>query len=275
MISTDMLFLPARSPARSTNSRNVLEGTRLLLTFICLFSLISPSEAGLKIYYLRHAEAGHNVVKEWEKVPRAQRPVYVGNANTFTPKGETQVAAATEKLRKYHFDFIAVSPLWRTRHTILPYLQMTGAKAEIWPELHEFSFALMPFSSDLPVPSATILNAGPPVQLPSDETNSFSLRADAKNEFKLPGETQAQREAAARLVLQHLIEVLQQRFHGSDRSVLLVGHGNSGLALLRMLTNDKLPKIPPIANTGVWMVEEQPDGRFKLEIYNDAPYQTN
>ncbi len=100
----------------------------VLLAVLFLFWFAGRCEAGLKIYYLRHAEGGHNVVKEWEEVPKAQRPAYVGNPNMFTPKGETQVAAATKRLQKYHFDFIAVSPTWRTRHTILPYLKATGGQ---------------------------------------------------------------------------------------------------------------------------------------------------
>jgi hypothetical protein len=39
-----------------------------------------------------------------------------------------------------------------------------------------------------------------------------------------------------------------------------------------MLTGNKLADIPSMANTGIWMVEEQPNGKFKLEMYNDAPW---
>ncbi|HVO78417.1 MAG TPA: histidine phosphatase family protein, partial [Candidatus Bathyarchaeia archaeon] len=108
------------------------------LAAIACFAFAFRSDAGLKVYYLRHAEGGHNVVKEWANVPKEQRPDYVGNANVFTPKGKEQVVAATEKLQKYHFDFIAVSSMWRTRNTVLPYLKAIGTKGEIWPELHEF-----------------------------------------------------------------------------------------------------------------------------------------
>ncbi len=76
---------------------------RLLLAVGCLSSCVSLSEAGLRIYYLRHAEGGHNVEKEWENVPKAQRPAYVGNPNVFTPKGETQVLAVTKRLQRDHF----------------------------------------------------------------------------------------------------------------------------------------------------------------------------
>lgn len=268
-------FLSCRAPAKARASFYLYRGMRLLLPAICFFSYISLSEAGLKIYYIRHAEAGHNVVKEWANVPKAQRPVYVGNPNMFTPKGKTQVVAATRKLQRYHFDFIAVSPMWRTRHTILPYLKATGAKAEIWPELHEIGGGSKILSTNLPSPSVQILNAGPPIKLPTDEVPYFSLRKGASNDFKLPSGKAPEREAGIRLVLQHVIDMVLKRFGGTDDVILLVGHGNSGKALLKALTRSKLADTPPMANAEMWMVEEQPDGYFKLEMYNDTPYETS
>ena len=250
---------------------------RVLFALACLLSYVSPSEAGLKIYYIRHAEGGHNVVKEWAKVPKAQWPAYVGDGDVFTPKGETQVVAATKKLQKYHFDFIGVSPMWRTRNTILPYLKTTGAKGEIWPELHEFGGGLSILSTNLPPPAGQILNAGSPVELPPDEAPYFSLRKDARNNFKLPpakeGVEGEARESAIRLVVRRAVDMIEKRFGRTDKTIMLVGHGNSGKALLRMLTGNKLADIPSMANTGIWMVEAQPNGQFKLEMYNDAPYE--
>jgi len=249
---------------------------RVLFAVACLFLFVSPSEAGLKIYYLRHGEAGHNVVKEWAETPKADRPAYVGNPNVFTPKGETQVAAVTGKLQKYHFDFIAVSSMWRTRHTILPYLKATDTKAEIWPELHEFNGGSGILSAKLPPTSSPILNAGTPVKLPPDEAPYFRLREDAKNDFKLPpakeGVKGEEQESVIQVVVRRAVDMIKKRFGGTDESILLVGHGNSGKALLRMLTGNKLADIPSMANTGIWMVEEQPNGKFKLEMYNDAPW---
>ena len=246
-------------------------GVRLLLS-LSLVLAAGRSEAALRIYYLRHAEGGHNVVKEWANVPKEQRPAYVGDPNMFTPKGETQVVLATQKLQRYHFDFIAVSPMWRTRHTILPYLRAVGAKGEIWPELHEFSGGSRILRSNLPAPADRVLNAGAPVHLPPDEVGSFVLRPGAMNDFKLPPGKGDDHDAAIRLVLQRVVDTIQQRFGGTDKSILLVGHGTSGKALLRMLTNRELTDLPAIANTGLWMVEEQASGRFKLKMFNDASY---
>ena len=245
------------------------------LAFICL-SLIVFSiqlQAGLKIYYIRHGEAGHNVRKEWENIPKEQWPTYVGNPNMFTPKGESQVLKVAEKLSKYHFDFIAVSPAWRTRNTILPYLKLMGIKGEIWPELNENkAIAKQILSNDLPIPSSKILNAGEMIQLPADESAYFLLREDGKNLFKI---NQSQEEmgysADVKFVVQSLIDRIHKKFGGTEKSILLVGHGNSGKDLLKLLLKNNLDKSHSLINTGIWMVEAQSDGTYKLKIYNDEP----
>ena len=270
MVSANKYSNSHRASARAASSLGSYRS--LLFAVVYFFSYVSQCEAGLKIYYLRHAEGGHNVVQQWEKVPKAQWPAYVGNPNVFTPKGETQVVAATEKLQKYHFDCIAVSPTWRTRHTVLPYLKAAGAKGEIWPELHEFDGGSMILSTNLPAPFGQILNAGPHVELPPDEAAYFFLREDAKSDFKLPPGKGEAHEAALRFVVQRVIDMIHTRFGGTGKEILLVGHGTSGKALLEMLTNNELAATPEMANMGIWMVEEQRNGQFKLEMYNDAPF---
>jgi broad specificity phosphatase PhoE len=265
----DLIHRRASAPAAGL--RRCHRSVPLALALIAIFASAASSEAALKIYYLRHAEGGHNVVKEWAKVPKEQRPDYVGNGNVFTPKGKTQVAAATEKLEKYHFDFIGVSSMWRTRNTILPYLKAVSAKGEIWPELHEFDGGAKILATNLPAPAKPILGAGPRVELPLEEAPYFTFRPDATNDFKLPSGEGVEREAAMQLVVQRVVDMIRERFAGTDKTILLVGHGNSGRALLRRLTNQSLPEIPSMANAELWMVEEQPGGAFQLEVYNDAP----
>jgi hypothetical protein len=145
---------------RLTNSTHRLNHSRLnnalchILVALLLLALTPACahQQGLRVYFVRHAEAGHNVVKEWKDKPKSEWPAYVGNANMFSPRGEQQAEALIEKLRPIHFDFIAACPYWRTRHTILPYLKATGQKAELWPELEE--------TSHVPL-AATAANAKP------------------------------------------------------------------------------------------------------------------
>ena len=113
------------------------------------------------------------------------------------------------------------------------------------------------------------------MELPPDEAAYFWLREDGKNDFKLPPGKGEEHEAAVRLVVQRAVDMIHTRFGGTGKAILLVGHGNSGKVLLEMLTNKDLADSSEMANTGMWMVEEQRNGQFKLEMYNDAADKRN
>lgn len=154
-------------------------------------------------------------------------------------------------------------------------MKATGAKGEIWPELAEQRASALILSTDLPVPTEPILGAGKLIELPEEERPYFSLREDAKYCFKAPkvGMTPDHDErssAAARFVIQQVVDMIQDRFGGTDKTILLASHGSSGKAVLRMFTQDPLLHLPAITNTGIWMVEEQANGEFKLMMFNDV-----
>ena len=264
----------ARNPMAFRCRRQII-----LIMFASVLLGVNSSEAGLKIYYIRHAEGGHNVKKNWETysdIPQDQWPAYVGDPDVFTPMGKGQLDRVAGKLKRYRFDFIAASPMWRARNTILSYMKEVGATGEIWPELHEVYAPSQILSPDLTPPAVKILGEGDPVELPSDETHYFSLREDGLNKFKLPpfkpGHVDIEAEAAAaQVIMQRVVDMIQNRFGGSGKTILLSGHGSSGKGILRMLTKNKLSGFPSITNTGIWMVEEQPNGEFMLMMYNDVP----
>ncbi len=256
-------------------NRNIRRLSRAFVLLAIVLLGISNSSAQLRIYYIRHAEAGHNVKDEWLDVPEDEWPEYVGNPNMFTPEGVIQVIAASKKLKNTNFDFIASSPLWRCRNTVLPYLKELEATAEIWPELKELYASSIIISPDLPPPpDDIILGAGSLIELPPEDTSNFILRADGNYNFKLPefpddhSEKEAE-TAASKVVIQRVLDMMQERFGASDKSILLVGHGSSGNAILRLITNAE--HSGGIDNAGIWMVEEQADGGFDLKIFNDLP----
>ena len=231
------------------------------------------AEAGLKIYYIRHAEGGHNVRRDWADVPEKEWPDYVGDSNQFTPLGKTQLAAVAGKLQALEdrFDYIASSPLWRSRNTILPYMKEMGATGEIWPELKELSVSSeYLFDRDLPVITDPILEQGSLLELPDEEADWFSIRAGAVCGFKMPDYSDEKTEtAAAKVVYQAAIDRILAEFGGTDKAILLAGHGASGKNLIRMLTGEL--DYDSIENTGIWMIEQQQDGRFKVRMYNSVP----
>ncbi len=245
----------------------------LLPALFALLCLSADALAGLKIYYLRHGETGANVGKAWEKIPKEMWPDYVGNEDAFTPLGQAQAKMVPAKLSNYEFDFIAVSPKWRARQTILGFLKQNGRKAEVWPELEEFGLdmtrAYELIAKDNIPPARPDLFSGAEIKLPADEQPFFTIRDDAKMRFNLRTERDERIEDSLNS-LRAAIDRIKRLPADGNPSVLLVGHGTSGRLLLQLLVKDEM-KLPWPENTAVWMVEEQPDGSFELKIYNDLP----
>ena len=242
------------------------------LLFLCLTQ--GCAQPGLRIYFVRHAEAGHNVLAQWKDKPKSTWPPYVGNANMFSPKGDAQAATLVDKLKGIHFDLIAACPYWRTRHTILPYLQATGQKAELWPELEETGPVPPQYTAagiQPPPPNPRLFDGVNDFKLPDDEKTYFSFLPNDKKflEYKDPNNQIAIGNALA--LSQKVIAMVKARTNNAPKSVLLVGHGDAGSTLLRTLTTSKT-LTPNIANASLWMAEEQPNGTFKLKILNDKPY---
>lgn len=252
--------------------------SRIVALAIVITVFSGDLQAGLKIVYIRHAEGGHNVKADWEKrgVPKSEWPSYVGNPDMFTPKGEKEVQIATEKLQNYKFDFIATSPLWRARNTIIPYLEATGQKAEVWPELKEGTGMTMILSETLPTVERTILNKGDVIHVPKKEREFMERRHGAKHHYKkYPSRSSDEvKTAYMKHVTEHAIAEIKERFGDSEKTILLAGHNSAGVSLLKLLLGHEPGGAARwgIENVGIWMVEEQDDGSFKLLIYNDKPF---
>lgn len=255
-------------------NKNIFSIKFLFIFFIfSIFSIFSNTlHAGLKIYFIRHAEAGHNVVKEWENTPKSQWPAYVGNGDLLTPKGDIQKIEAAQKLKKYKFDLIATSPSLRARKTILPYLELLCIKSEIWPELDEYSFyAKQMFSDSLPIATNSILNAGGKIEITKEDSVHFSIRADGQRKYKFTSKRDDEFMYSAEIKTVHksLLDRILHNYEGSNKSILMVGHGNNGKDFLRLILKDMLESTEPMGNAKIWMVEQQTDGSFKLKMYND------
>lgn len=237
------------------------------LVIVAALTAFDISDAQLTVFYLRHAEGGHNVVEEFTKagIPNNEWPAYVGNENAFSPKGEAQAQATATNLQAYRFDFIAVSPKWRTRHTILPYLQATGQKAEIWPELGET--ANTDQLADAGGINPDLWSGTRSIRLQPEETNYIAFRADGSGRRELMVSNKVEAAACARRVEQ----LLQERFKGRAAQVLLVGHGNASRTLLREMTRQPDLSLPHLKNVHLWVATEQAEGGLALEVYNELP----
>ena len=109
--------------------------TMKALHLFILLAFVTPALAqekametsGLDVYLIRHAETIGNVTGDYSEE----------NQRLFSPKGRKQIKGIVRKLKNYEFDQVIVSPTWRTRQTILPYLRANNITAEIWPEIEE------------------------------------------------------------------------------------------------------------------------------------------
>lgn len=234
-----------------------------LLGLALLWACALPASAELTVYYVRHGQGGHNVKSDWEqlRVPPKTWPSWVGDQNQFTPLGAYQVQALGTNLLPFTFDFIAVSPLWRTRNTILPYLKLTGRTAEIWPELVETGFHGNPAAA---AEGQSVFAGGKPIEIPEAEQAFFRLREDPAGRNWM---TPTNPPMAGALTVR-VEELLRARFGTHDTRVLLVGHGTAGLGLVRYMTRNPKAADHHMDNTRLWCVDEQADGTFKLRYHN-------
>jgi broad specificity phosphatase PhoE len=241
---------------------------KTVFSVLLAFGTAMAARADLTIYYLRHAEGGHNVIHAYQKsgTPRSKWPAYVGNPDIFTPKGEKQAAAVPALLEGKKFDLVAVSPLWRTRHTVLPYLRSAKVKAEIWPELEEVT-ELSPSSPGPSVDSPEFWEGIEAVKIPEDEAAFFGMRGDVQGGRRYA----IHRGGDADVMARKVEELLRARFGKKDATVLLVGHGASGSVLIRHLLRQPHWKGPRLENARLWMARENSRGGFDLLMLNNAP----
>ncbi len=176
------------------------------------------SEA-VELYFIRHAETEKNA-----KIS--------DNENAFSPTGLRQIdnqepPGLTQRLLAYNidFDWILVSPKWRTQQTILPYLRRTGKKAIIWPELEECCWQE---DQDAGVSSPEVRYASGKIKL--EDVNHFSYREDGAargwNNTTF-GDGIRQLETG--------VDLLHTVFAHSGQKILLVGHYHAGGRILQRL----------------------------------------
>lgn len=239
-----------------------------------LLCLVSSAFAEPTVYYVRHAQGGHNISPRyvWQHVSPTQWIHWIGkigNPNVFTPLGEEQVLSLTTNLAAFQFDLIAVSPLWRARHTILPYLKATGRTAEIWPELTESAFPGDPFAELSAKAERKLLAGDEELNVSADEQDYFHLRSDGTGCREMDVHTPAEAGALARRVE----TLLRERLGTNETRVLLVGHGHAGQTLIRALGGDPVVRHEHLANTHLWKMTLTPEGAFRFHYNNLTPAQ--
>lgn len=225
----------------------------VLLSVLILASTTTAQAAGLDVYLIRHAETMGNVTLDYSET----------NQCTFSPKGLTQVAGITEKLKDLSFDDVLVSPTWRTRQTILPYLKAHNVIAEICPEVEECCCDCRGDTA----PAANI-RLGEKIVISEGETPYFKLR-DTNTLFRFAPATEE--EAVAQI--RRAGDLIRSRFGGSGKSILVVTHSCTGGRFIENLLGLKPDGRFGPGNAALTHLRQQADGSFSLLMLNDVPFQ--
>jgi broad specificity phosphatase PhoE len=222
------------------------------LCHLSVASATADENRGWDIYFVRHAETVANRTNHHSE----------DNARRFTQEGEAAALELVNKLAPYHFDHILVSPLFRTRATILPYLQHNGLTAEIWPELAECCWQP---EKGAPVPET--IRQGKAIVLEPEHAPFFTFRDENAKRY-IDDRTYAEGLAQ----IKRSYELLKGRFGGRGESILIIGHSLAGIRLLDEIIGEhnNITGATWLDNATINHVRVLPDGTIKVLMINDV-----
>jgi len=225
---------------------------KVLLTLYLAISVLlagnAYAQAATEIYLVRHGETMGNLT---------HKHTYE-NDRTLSAKGKSQVAELTLKLDDLSFDYIVVSPKYRTLITILPYLKKHRLKAEVWPELQECCW------QDKSRISSFNLQRGAEIQIEAGMRRYFTFYdADARRRYA------AKNYGDGLLQIFKAIQLIRKRFAGSGKRILVVTHYHIGARLIEILQGVEPDGRYKLSNAKITHLIEKGDGTFRLISINE------
>jgi broad specificity phosphatase PhoE len=209
----------------------------------------------MEVVFVRHAETVANATGKYNST----------TLNAFSERGKKQVSKLTASLQEESFDAIVVSPSPRALKTIAPYLQRTGQKAEIWPELLECCHQR---GAARTKPASPQVRFGSKIEWHPSLSGLFTLREDGTRYIDAPTYADGKRQVA--LAMQRVLKTWSE----SGKKVLIVGHSIHGGMLLSQLTGGR--KFHVQNAVPIWLREVRPGVLEKIESSSDlnwfSPY---
>lgn len=222
------------------------------LLLVVLSSTALADSGPTRLHFVRHGETVANATGVYRSA----------NLNVFSTRGEEQVRRLTRRLLAApRFDVICVSPIPRAMKTIRPFLVESHSVAEIWPALAECCHQ----KDHTPVPDAR-LPLGGPIKISAADAPYFKLAGPDAARWYSP-ETYAEGLVQVRT----LARQIRDRFGGTGKTVLLVGHGINGSLVLAALLGRELKTTIRLDNGEDTILEERPDGTWRLVQVNGRP----
>jgi len=169
-----------------------------------------------------------------------------------------------------HFDHIISSPTTRTRKTILPYLQalsenpetkISFKKAELWADLMECCW-----QKDATLPETA-----------KDKRKIYEIHVSEKYRpyFQFPSNDYAMRRSTKTLAdgvaqMDRVAKLLKLRFSQSGKKILIVSHYLFMNQMIKRMVGIEASHKVSTRNAQMTKLIEQPDGSFKMVIFNDG-----
>ncbi|MBN1268054.1 MAG: histidine phosphatase family protein [Kiritimatiellae bacterium] len=233
------------------NSLKTLKSLKPVLLAILPVCLLCTEARGLEVYLVRHAETMGNVTGNYSEE----------NQCTFSPRGLQQIRDLPAKIGDLRFDHILVSPAWRTQQTILPYLQATGQRGELCPEVEEADCGIR--GDELPAGEPP---RGPPMQIVPEGAACFFVPEVASARHYAP-----RHRADGLTIMKRGADLIRTRFGGKDQRILVVTHSCTGSRLMELLLGLPAQGTMGPGNAALSHLVEKGDGRFELLVFNDEP----
>jgi broad specificity phosphatase PhoE len=222
---------------------------RITIIFFVVIFLNSCESKALDLYFVRHAQTVANVTGKYSD----------SNQRKFTAKGERQREQLVERLAPYAFDDILVSPLYRARATIQPYLKFYNRRGELWPE-----FAECCWQNNFDQPAVLPLRTGKEIILMEEDQRYFSFRDPDSHYFY----NTRQRFADGLAQLKKGVALVEKRYANTEASVLIVAHAYSIATAIHLLLDRPWRDRPPIANAAISHLNQNADGTYRLVMLN-------
>ena len=202
---------------------------------------------GLQIYFVRHAETVGNVTGLKNTL----------NNSTFTETGKQQIDVLTEQLKTLNIDQVIVSPTYRTRHTVLPFLKSSNKTAEIWPELEEWRMEAQVQMGLEPLD-------GSPIEIEEENQDYFRFRDESATHRYVAGDYTGGLQQ-----LDKVVTLLRDRYFGEDKTLLLIGHKDMGSRIIETLMglDPEVNYKPEFAKLN--HLRQKDKKRFELILFND------
>ncbi len=195
----------------------------------------------MNLVLLRHAESKGNADGNYSTV----------HHDSLSALGREQATGIVDCLREFDFDEVVVSPLQRALETVAPYLDATGKRAEIWPEIAEACW-----QEEVEPPSESWDTQ--PVSVPDEIAGLFHFRNGEAVKPAAPGSF-AEGMCRAKITYERILEMTSTPV----RSVLMVTHGHFVRELMNLILDTRKRArfsqvncaLTSLTFDGVWQVQ--------------------